>query len=134
MYVGKSYPSDVLFKLNVIAVDMNKDFSSSYLLESKCLWHERLGHVNNKTLRKLINLNIFPKFECNKSNCQICVESKYAKHPYKSVERNSNPLELIHTDICDKKSTPSRGGKKYFITFIFDCTRYCYVYLLKGED
>ena len=56
MYVGKGYLSDGLFKLNVIAVDMNKDFASSYLLESKCLWHERLGHVNNKTLRKLINL------------------------------------------------------------------------------
>ena len=74
------------------------------------------------------------KFECNKSKCQICVESKYAKHSYKSVERNSNPLELIHTDICDMKSTPSRGGKKYFITFIDDCTRYCYVYLLNSKD
>ena len=85
---------------------MNKDFASSYLLESKCLWHEPLGHVNNKTLQKLINLNILPKFECNKLKCQICVESKYAKHSYKSVERNSNPLELIHTDICDTKLTP----------------------------
>lgn len=111
MYVGKDYLNDGLFKFNVIAVDMNKDFASSYLLESKFLWHECLGHVNNKTLRKLINLNILPKFECNKSKCQICVESKNAKHPYKSVERNSNPLELIHTDICDMKSTPSRGKK-----------------------
>ena len=49
MYVGKGYLSDGLFKLNVIA-DMNKEFASSYLVESKCLWHERLGHVNNKTL------------------------------------------------------------------------------------
>ena len=134
MYVGKGYLTEGLFKLNVIAVDMNKDFASSYLLESKCLWHERLGHVNNKTLRKLINLNVLPKFECNKSKCQVCVESKYAKHPYKSVARNSYPLELIHTDICDMKSTPTRGGKKYFITLIDECTRYCYVYLLNGKD
>lgn len=28
---------------------MNKDSASSYLLEPKCLWCERLGHVNNKT-------------------------------------------------------------------------------------
>ena len=55
-------------------------------------------------------------------------------HSYKSVERNSNPLELIHTDICDKKSTPSCGGKKYFITFIDDWTRYWYVYLLNDKD
>ncbi|XP_070007753.1 uncharacterized protein [Nicotiana sylvestris] len=31
-------------------------------------------------------------------------------------------------------STPSQGGKKYFITFIDDCTRYCYVYLLNSKD
>ena len=32
------------------------------------------------------------------------------------------------------KSIPSRSGKKYFITFINDCTRYCYVYLLNSKD
>ena len=93
-----------------------------------------MGHVDNKTLRKLINLNIFSKSECNKSKYQICVESKYVKNPYKCFERNSDPLELIHTDTCDMKSTPLRGGKKYFITFIDDCTRYCYVYLLNSKD
>ena len=62
------------------------------------------------------------------------MESKYAEHSYKSVERNSNPLELIYTDICDMKSTPSRGGKKYFVTFIDNCIRNDYVYLLNGKD
>jgi len=62
------------------------------------------------------------------------VKSKYAEHSYKSVERNSNPLELIYTDICDMKSTPSRGGKKYFITFIDKCIRNDHVYLLNGKD
>ena len=28
----------------------------------------------------------------------------------------------------------TRGGKKYFITFIDDCTRYSYVYLLRSKD
>ena len=32
------------------------------------------------------------------------------------------------------KSTPSCGGKKCFINFIDNCTRYCYVYLLNGKD
>ena len=108
--------------------------SSAYLLESDNLWHARLGHVNYKSLQKRINMEILPNFECNKSKCQVCVESKFAKHPYNSVERNSEPLDLIHTDICDMKSIPSPGGKKYFITFIDDCTRYCYVYLLNSKD
>jgi len=62
------------------------------------------------------------------------VKSKYAEHSYKSVERNSNPLELIYTDICDMKSTPYHGGKKYFVTFIDNCIRNDYVYLLNGKD
>ena len=50
MYVEKGYLSDDLFKLNIIVVDINKDSASSYLLESKYLWHEHLRHANNKTL------------------------------------------------------------------------------------
>ena len=134
VYVGKDYLTEGLFKLNVIAIDINKVQASSYLLESNNLWHAHLGHVNFKTIRKMINLEVLPKFECEKSKCQICVESKYVKHPYKSVERNSNPLDLIHTDICDMKSIPSRGGKKYFLNFIDDSTRCCYVYLLNSKD
>ena len=61
------------------------------------------------------------------------MKSKYAEHSYKSLERNSNPLELIYIDICDMKSTPSRGGNKYMITFIDNCIRNNYVYLLNGK-
>ena len=135
MYVGNGYLSDGLFKLNVMTINNNNNNdSSAYLLESDNLWHARLGHVNYKSLQKMINMEIFSKFECNKSKCQVCVESKFAKHLYNSVERNSEPLDLIHTDICDMKSIPSHGGKKYFITFIDDSTRYCYVYLLNSKD
>ena len=28
----------------------------------------------------------------------------------------------------------TKGGKQYFITFIDDSTRFCYVYLLKSKD
>nr|GFA27574.1 hypothetical protein [Tanacetum cinerariifolium] len=31
-------------------------------------------------------------------------------------------------------NVPTKGGNKYFITFIDDCTKYCYVYLLKSKD
>ncbi|TLX69083.1 transposase family protein, partial [Labilibacter sediminis] len=42
--------------------------------------------------------------------------------------------DLIHTDVCDLKSIPTRDGNKYFITFIDDSTKYCYIYLLKSKD
>ena len=47
----------------------------------------------------------------------MCVESKFSKPPFHSVDnRVSEPLDLIHTDICDMKSIPSRGGNKHFMT------------------
>ena len=46
------------------------------------------------------------------------MDSKYVEHSYKSVERNSNPLKLIYTDICDMKLTPSHGGKKYLLVLL----------------
>ena len=56
------------------------------------------------------------------------------KVPFKNVERNTEPLGLIYTDICDLKFIQTRGGKRYFITFIDDSSRYCYVYLLRSKD
>ena len=35
--------------------------------------------------------------------------------------------------MCNMKSTPTRGGKKYFVTFIDNCSKYCYVYLLSTK-
>ena len=46
------------------------------------------------------------------------MESKYVENSYKSAERNSNPLELIYTDIYDMKLTPSHGGKKYLLLLL----------------
>lgn len=137
MYVGKGYLCDGLFKANVAVIGKNAINKNvvSYLLESTLLWHDRLGHVNFRSMKKLASLGLIPKFDISKTHkCEICVEAKSARQPHHSVDRNTEPLGLIHTDLCDFKSTPTRGGKKYFITFIDDCTRYCYVYLLNSKD
>jgi hypothetical protein len=52
----------------------------------------------------------------------------------KSVQRESEPLSLIHIDLGDLKQTMSRGGNKYYITFIDDFSRFTKVYLLKHKD
>ena len=139
MYVGKGYMSNGLFKMNVMTIvppikNINKN-TSSYMLESSNVWHGRLGHVNYNTLRRLNNMECLPKFKIDPNHkCEICVESKLARTSFQSIERSSEPLELIHSDIYDLKFIQTRGGKKYFLTLIDDCTRYCYVYLLRSKD
>ncbi|KAJ0850834.1 putative RNA-directed DNA polymerase [Helianthus annuus] len=138
-YVGKGYAQNGMFKLNVMAVkNMNKiATTSTYMLEfsESNKWHGRLGHVNFNSIRRLINLNCIPTFHIDSHyKCETCVESKLTRTSSKSVERITEPLDLIHTDICDLKAVPTTGGNKYFITFIDDSTKYCYVYLLKSKD
>ena len=138
MFVGKRYVCNGLFKLNVMTVKpktTNKESTSSaYLLESSSLWHGRLGHVNYGSLRRLINLSHIPTFQIDNNKCETCVEAKMTKSSFQTIERNTEPLDMIHSDICDLKFAPTRGGHKYFITFVDDSTKYCYVYLLKSKD
>ena len=127
MYVGKGYMSNGLFKINVMTVVPpikninNKNKSFAYMLESSNVWHGRLGHVNYDTLRRLINMECLSKFKIDPNHkCEICVESKLTRTSFQSIERSSEPLELIHLDICDLKFIQTRGGKKYFLTLIDD--------------
>ncbi|GJX45233.1 retrovirus-related pol polyprotein from transposon TNT 1-94 [Tanacetum coccineum] len=137
MYVGRGYAMNGMFKLNVMVVknEINKMNSSAYLIESSNVWHGRLGHVNFNSMRRLIKFNSIPNCHIDsKYKCETCVEAKLTRTSFKSVKRTTEPLDMVHTDICDLKSLPTKGGNKYFITFIDDCTKYCYVYLLKSKD
>jgi hypothetical protein len=83
----------------------------------------------------LANLNLNPKFNLvKKSKCHVCVESKQPRMPHKAAEaRSLAPLELVHSDMCQMNGILTKGGKRYFLTFIDDSTRFCYVYLLKQK-
>ena len=83
---------------------------------------------------RLVNLNLIPKFTSVKNyKCNIvCVESKLTCKPHKTVKaRNFAPLELIHSDLRGMNGVLTKYGKKYFMTLIDDCTRFCYIYFLK---
>ncbi|XP_022893930.1 peptidyl-prolyl cis-trans isomerase CYP57-like [Olea europaea var. sylvestris] len=72
-------------------------------LNFKSLWHGRLGHVNYDTLRRLVNLNSIPKYHNDSEHkCETCVETKLTRSSFKSVERNTEPLGLIHSDTYTK--------------------------------
>ena len=83
----------------------------------------------------LINLNHIPTFQIEaKHKCETCIEAKLTRSSFQSVERYIESLDLIHSDIFDLKFGQSRGGNKYFITFVGDNTKYYYVYQLKTKD
>jgi transposase InsO family protein len=100
------------------------------------IWHSQLCHINFGFVLRLANSNLIPNFDLIKgSKCQVCVQPKQPRKPHKAAEaRNLAPLDLIHSDLCEMNGILTKGGKQYFITFIDDSTKFCYVYLLKLKD
>lgn len=43
-------------------------------------------------------------------------------------------MHLIDGDICDIYSNPTKTGKKYFVTFVENFSKYCYLNLLHYKD
>ena len=56
------------------------------------------------------------------------------KKPFPKAERNTQLLDLVHSDICEYNVVLTIGRKRYFITFIDDCSCYIYVYFLRTKD
>lgn len=54
-FAGKGFCNNGLFILDVVCEKMNASAgtSSTYIVESLDLWHERLGHVNIASIKTL---------------------------------------------------------------------------------
>ena len=118
-----------MFKMNI------NEVVSAYMLDSLSLWHTRLGHISTRKMNCMVKTNLIPKYEIDMvDKYKICMQTKITRMPFPKIERTSSLLELIHSDVCDFHSTPTRGGKKYFATFIDDYSKFYYVYLLHSKD
>jgi hypothetical protein len=60
--------------------------------------------------------------------------SKMTRTPFTgTVERASDLLGIIHTDVYGPMSVTTRNGYHYFVTFTDDLSRYGYIYLMKHK-
>ena len=53
--------------------------------------------------------------------CEPCLMGKMTKTPFSgTMERATNLLEIIHTDVCGPMSVEARGGYRYVLTLTDD--------------
>ena len=108
--------------------------SFTYIVESFDLWHARLGHTNIDSIKRLKDLNLITKLSnMNFYKCEVCIETKFHKKPFKSIERQTELLKLIHSDLGDFKNHMTRGSKRYYIIFVNDYSNYTMVYPLNSK-
>jgi len=82
---------------------MNEFESFAYIVDSYDIWHASLGHVKSSSVMKLQRLGLINMHDKQNSKCDVCLESKITKKTCHSVERQTELLGLIHTDLADLK-------------------------------
>lgn len=84
-------------------------------------------------LSKKINFpSLFHKCNISDFLCETCVKAKshHAVFPL-SNKKTDISFSLIHTDVWGPAPQSMHNEKKWFISFVDDCTRVTWVYLLK---
>ncbi|GKB15068.1 putative ribonuclease H-like domain-containing protein, partial [Tanacetum coccineum] len=109
-------------------------------LDESMLWHRRLGHVNFKTINKLVKENLVrglptKRFE-NDQTYVACLKGKQHKASCKSKIQNSisQPLFMLHMDLFGPTFVSSLMNKKYYLVVTDDYSRFTWVFFLASKD
>ena len=100
-------------------------------------WHKKLGHANQKDMENIKKLCPYIKYEKSAEilNCEACSMGKMARKPFKASKSTSTePLQLVHMDVCGPMEEASFGGARYVLTFIDDHTRYTEIAVLENKS
>ena len=77
--------------------------------------------MNFSYIKKIKELGLLSKLNLSNDKCDVHVESTFTKKTCKPIQnRETELLSLIHIDLGDLKYTMTKGGKRYYVTFIDD--------------
>ena len=66
--------------------------------------------------------------------CDVCELAKSHRVSFPSnLNKSSVPFMIVHSDVWGPSPNPTLGGSRWFVTFIDDCTRMTWVYLMKSK-
>ncbi|GJW85196.1 putative ribonuclease H-like domain-containing protein [Tanacetum coccineum] len=104
------------------------------------LWHRRLGHLNFKTMNKLVKGNLVrglpSKLFENDETCVACQKGKQHRASSKSKTENSIslPLHLFHMDLFGPTFVKILMKKMYCLVVTNDYSRFTWVFFLATKD
>ena len=104
-------------------------------------WHRRFGHFGTQNLMQLSKhrmvrgLKLNPGVTGTPMVCEPCLKGRLHRSPFPVGKRRAaGPLDLVHSDVCEKVGSQSLSGSEYFVTFIDSYSHYTWVYVLKKKD
>ena len=104
------------------------------------LWHEKLGHLGVRNLRRLRNLganiDLSHVPDSNDCTCEACLLSRMTDIPHREslITKETKPYEVIFSDFEGPLPAVGYDGSKYFVSFQCGVTRETEVYLLRYKS
>nr|GEV78678.1 ribonuclease H-like domain-containing protein [Tanacetum cinerariifolium] len=109
-------------------------------VDESILWHKRLGHLNFKTMNKLVRNNLVKglpsKYFENDHTCVACLKGKQHKASCKTklVNSVSKPLHTLHMDLFRPTYVSSLNHKWYCLVVTDDFSRFTWTFFLRTND
>jgi len=106
-------------------------------------FHQHMGHIWPEVACKLVRNNMVTGVRLEYmplGNPFFCASCVYAKATRKAVPklREDERAEVfggeVHSDLWGKAPVESKGGRRYYVTFIDDKTHLTHLYLLQTKD
>lgn len=131
-----------MYSNNIFALNIQYDslsFLSALIKNNSWLWHHCFGHLTFNTSSLMGTKQIvrgMPNIDFQDQVCEGCALDKHHRNSFTvgKAWRVSNPLHVVHTDLCRPMNTTSLGRNCYFLTFIDDYRRKTWVYFLKEKS
>nr|GEY50798.1 putative ribonuclease H-like domain-containing protein [Tanacetum cinerariifolium] len=119
--------------------DLTCLFAKATIDESN-LWHRRLGHINFKTINKLVKGHLvrglpIKVFE-NDNTCVACKKGKQHKASYqtKPVSTVNQPFFRLHMDLFGPNFVKSLNKKSYCLVITDDYSRFTWVKVIRSNN
>ena len=81
------------------------------------------------------NISFLITHQKKKKNCEVCELAKHQCYVFRAHPcKKSAPFTLIHIDIWGPSHVPNLSNTRWFISFIDDHSRLCWIYLMKEKS
>lgn len=110
-------------------------------VEPLSIWHQRLEHLNNKSILKMASMGSVKglalfKDQLNPSGpCRGCLQGKMCRAPFMSKRIKTTSIgQVIHSDVCGPMQVGTLNGERYFVSFKDDFSGWIEIKLLKYKS
>lgn len=103
------------------------------------VWHQRLGHTNYSTVKRMIQEGHVNGLICGCCNppefCEACIFGKMTRKSFEtSFKRAEEPGELFHFDIAGPFEVKSINGASFLSVFVDDLSGMTFAFPIKAKS